>query len=411
MDNDTFNLKIQPQSTNVDSVWRSKEHATSTLRPKLQITPRIFRVASITIRNTRYVLYDFESNTLLLTNLSTIFNDPSPLNLEGVYDFVYDAKDNILKTGGTIGSQKQKAGSENFFLPIPNDAIETTICNGQIYNTDPIYDLNQFSYTKICFQLKDQHNQRNFFGVWMMLNNTCPASDPIGCFFGTNVGRDVDLRLGFLSSFLFSISFIDIIPSDPQVKDNVKIRSISTTNATGYVQYRYAPANSLNFSDQSIYSSWFTINDTGNKLLHEIIIPTVIEDKYYQFFVYGINNDGNIAIDNNTDSFYNFTVGARGIFGEGNGTAGLPVVLDRLAEHLGLDFSTATYIFGLIILFICTGVAWFKGGMHLGLAVLTVLTIAESLIGLLPFYLFIPLVVIAGLLITNMVRKSITGGG
>ena len=369
----------------------------------LTVFEKSFRTIRLDATNTRYILYDFEGDQFLFTNLSTIFDDPTAENLEDVFDFVYDTTDNILKPGSSIGSLASPAGGDLE----PSAVIQDTACSFFTYSSDPIESLNAGGeFEKICFQLQDQHDGRPFFGVLRLFNSTCP--NIFGCAGGVgNTGRDVGLFLSFVSASSFQVEFTSSTPQNPQEGDDVSIKFTATKNSTGFVRYRTAPSDS-NFSNLSVFSPFFTLNDTlPLKILHDIRIPNVQQDTFYQFFVFVEDNQSNIATDNNTNLFFNFTVGARGIFREGNETAIVPEAIDRLADILGLDFTIVTYMFGLMLLIPAVAISFMAGGIKLGFAGLSGGICCFSLIGILPIYLLLPFLALAALIIASIVKKGI----
>ncbi len=381
----------------------SRESATNDV-PNLTIAEKGFRTVNITTSNSRFILFDFEGNRLLTTNTTTIFDSPTIDNVQGVYDFVYDVRNNILKPVGALGSTVAPA----IEVATPRTDLEVTQCGGLSYTTDTVGNINsQGGFERICFNLSSQHNGTQFFGVFQLINNTC--SNPLGCDGGLGSNApDVNLFAGFLSPSHFDVQFISVVPPIPSKGERVIFTLNTNALAKGFIQYRTA-AHNANKSDLSQFSNWFTINGSTNATFHQIPLDNVQDNKFYQFFAYAIDNSGARDDDNNTDLFYNFTVGAAGAF-RGNETAQLGKIIPPITDKLGIGFSDFIYVLGMVLLMVPTTIAWRKGGMNIGVGVFATMFIAEITIGLLPFFLFIPVALILTLTLTSMLMKKFGGG-
>ncbi len=377
---------------------------------RLEITERSFRTVQIDIVDSRFFAYDFEGNQILALNDTTMFDTPTLSNVQSVYDFIYDARNNVLKPVGALGSTQGAINLAEFDL---NDDfnLEDVPCLLAAYSTDNQVNLNDPSdeFTTICFNLTAQHDDREFFGVWKMVNNTCPNAFGCAGEISGNQGRTIRAFLTMQSPSLFSVTFRSIAPILPTEGDDVLVNFISTHPAKGSVRFRYADFNA-NFSNASVFTSFFEVNNTGNLSDHFIAIPNVVVDQFYQFEVIGLDNDGNTARDDNNGTFFNFTVGGAGVFKTpgANETGILPEAFEDLAETTGLPFTTITYMWAFLLLIPAVLIGFKAGGFKLGMTAGVTGICCFALIGLLPFYLLVPFLFLGALVIALLVKKVMT---
>ena len=416
----TFWMRQSEDVTAGTDRWSSIEAAGTANDPFISGMEKLYRTVRFESNDTQFIYYDFESNTVLASNDSTIFDSTEPGGGGGDvsegFDFGYDTRNNKIKPFAATGSQR----SVGFDIDDDSDLHERS-CAGLSFTTDTGIAEAEDIYVTSCFQLKDQHNGSQFFGLMKVVNST--EDKGLTCSPFCPPGRDVEIFLTLVSPDNFAINFNKIIPENPLHRDNVQVLTTTTKNATHYVQYRFADFDA-NISNLSSFSTWFTVNSTPNStqfsgveldnftvVRFPAMIANVIQDKYYQFFVYAIDNDGNIVNDTNSGVFYNFSVGASQRFEEGNATGYVPVMIERLCDNIGCELSEGIYLFGFLILAMVTLLAWKAGGMELGLGGFLVGMFAFSIIGLLPIFLVLPLLLIIGLVVARFITSHIKGGG
>lgn len=374
----------------------------------LQINSSSFKTWDILISNTRFLFVNFETERIFLTNDSTEFDDPTGDAIID-YDMAYDLRDNLVRglTANGVTHSIFLDTDKTLQERLDFEDLETAPCldpsNEFIIpqSTDPVSSTPSIVH---CFDLRDNHGDQDFYGAFKLVNASCPNS--LGCDGGLgNNAWDVGLLLSFVSPSNFEVTFKSIIPTNPIKGDDVRVNFITTKNATGTVQYRIADADA-NLSNLSVFSQWFRVNTTGNLTSHSPIIEDVAEDKFFQFFVFAEDNDGNLAVDNNTDNFYNFTVGARGVF-KGNQTAGIVNITSTIGNLLGIGFDFV-YVYGLILLVMITSFGWRFGGQMMGLGIFFTLVFGFSLFGLLPSFLLLPFVILLTLILSKVVLKFFT---
>lgn len=396
---------------NQDGAFVRHSSVRNSIPAQLRFNTTLFRTVRVETSNSRFLLYDFQNNTLKATNTSTAFDNPTSANLEGIYDFVLDTSNNILKIGSAVGAQREADSPAGLPVSQPTSILETRRCSAESYVTDPIYDIGAEMpnfFRQICFDLSDQHGDRAFYGVFQMVNSTCP--NIFGCdgLPLQNNGRDVEIFLAFLSPENFQVDFNFIVPNQPQAGDTVEFDVVTTKNATGFIQYRKADADA-NFSNISVFSGWFVLNGSANKTLHRIKLFNVSDDTFYQFFAYAEDNSGSVVYDNNTDLYYNFTVGVAGIVEPGFDNATLVEGARDFAEATGISFSNAVYFFSFIVIIITVVIAFLAGGFNAAIAAFIVELTAFAIVGLLPVFLLIPMLVLASLLVAYIIKKLVIG--
>ncbi len=195
------------------------------------------------------------------------------------------------------------------------------------------------------------------------------------------------------------ITNVRVVQDPPQANENVTIRFESTflTNASVFFRSTPVPVNET-LLNQSLFASVF---DNFSTSLHAVDIngSEILLDRFYQFFVVSGN-----TINNNSDEFYNFTIGGIDAFA-GNDSAIVPVTIERLSRVVGVGFSDITYAFGMLLLITTTIISMMAGGMKLGMAVFGSELTIFSIIGLLPQLLIIPIIFIAALGVAFAIKK------
>ncbi len=217
--------------------------------------------------------------------------------------------------------------------------------------------------------------------------------------------RNVTFNIAYFTNNTNIISNIRIIPTQPIQNENVTVRFDSSLLSNGTVFYRSVPipVNSTDLDDALFASAFQNLSTT----IHAVDIngSEIVQDRFYQFFV--VAGD---TVNNNSDNFFNFTVGAFSVF-EGDPTAPLAEdIIPNIAIQLGIDFSSFVYILGMVLLLLCTGAAWMWGGEKMGMAVGITVFVSEITVGLLPFFLLIPLLVVMALAVTSIIMKKFGGG-
>lgn len=200
-----------------------------------------------------------------------------------------------------------------------------------------------------------------------------------------------DFRL-YLS--LYNATTFDVItnvvnsPSNPQANTSVLVTFSSglPNNSTVFFRYRNVTAGNGLVN----YSTFIAIINNSINTSHSVYIPAqfIYDAKYYQYYV----QSGPTTVNNNSDQFYNFTVGILGT--DPNAVGLIPNYVLPSLEGTGFCAgSNCLYIFGALLLIVYTFPALIFGGIRFGVNVLVAGVIIESVIGLLPLVFVLPFVI------------------
>lgn len=204
------------------------------------------------------------------------------------------------------------------------------------------------------------------------------------------------LNLAYYNVSAFNqITEVSRTPQNVQPNDLVSVTWISTQQTDGDLFYRYSLFNT------NSWSPWFNKHVDNVSYIHTAYINESLDGYTYQYYVYAGS-----ARDNNNGSYYNYTVGAYGIL---NGGGAVPIAVSRLEASGFCSGSTCIYIFGFFVTAFVAVLSFFFGGVKNG-AVFTASTIVVlAVIGLLPWFMLIPIVLYVVAYI--MKHMNIFGGG
>lgn len=204
------------------------------------------------------------------------------------------------------------------------------------------------------------------------------------------------------SSF-FQITGVQFAPNNPQAGQNVTVQWHTSLSANSYLFWRYRNYSSGN--GEVNYTTWSVSYSAISSINHALDIPgdQIYDGKVYQFYVQsGDINDTRLGL------YYNFTVGSLSNLIDTPG-AMLPAAVSNL-ENTGLcSGSSCLYIAGITLFFILGLILFWFGGLRYGAMGSGALLIVLCLIGWLPSFLLIPLIILAVVWIINAL--GIFGGG
>jgi len=211
--------------------------------------------------------------------------------------------------------------------------------------------------------------------------------------------RNITISLAQFNNLTNLISNVRVVPEQPQGQQNVTIRFDSTFPTNGTVFYKSVglPVNQTQLDNALFASAFQNLTTTSHAV--EINGSEIFNGLFYQFFV--ISGD---TIDNNSDNFYNFSVGAAETF-EANDTAIVPKGIEDVSDIIGVPFGDVTFAFGMVLLLGSTVLSIMAGGMKLGLSVFGSELVIFTLIGILPQFLVIPIIAITALGIALFIKK------
>lgn len=202
------------------------------------------------------------------------------------------------------------------------------------------------------------------------------------------------------------------VPTNPPANFNTTVSFYSTLAGDTQLFYRYR--NVTDNNSESSFTGWFVQTKSENVTVHNIVINSanILDGKFYQYFV-GSGTTNNT----NSGNYYNFTVGtfgsgiSGGVSSTGNGTL-TESIINLQNSGLCTGSSCIWLFIGIPILAIFTILAWYFGGSMLGKATFLALLTIESIAGLLPIFVIIPIIILVAYLIARMfgVFGGVQGG-
>lgn len=208
-------------------------------------------------------------------------------------------------------------------------------------------------------------------------------------------------RLYNYSTF-FIITGVTYTPINPQGGQNVTVAYQTSLPSNTKIFYRYRNVTSTD--TEFSYSGWVSILSDQLVTYHFYDIPNVLDGKYYQFYVESDN-----VTEWRSGLYYNFTVGAYGSGGIVPGTSAVPTAVGRLEASGFCSGSTCVYIFGFFIVAFVAILSFFYGGVKNGATMTASAIVVLAVIGLLPWFMLIPIVLYVVVYI--MKHLNIMGGG
>ncbi len=228
-----------------------------------------------------------------------------------------------------------------------------------------------------------------------------------------NVTNDnLDLFIGKYTGDLTGISYVFHQPPNPLPNMTVTIIWLTTTDQNGTIFWRNKPVG--NWS--SGWSSWTQKTDTVLKTQHNITIDNINILEYYQYQYYVKSG---ATTDNNTDLFYNFSVA--GITPPFNITIPdkyinetikpAPMIYigaKNLERNTGIDAVLWKYFAFIFILILVSAIGMiFSGSPIVGVAIFITGIAVFSLMGGLPFYLFVIVTILFAFVLARIIMGVI----
>ena len=304
-------------------------------------------------------------------------------------DFQYDAINNILYPLEQIRPIAREINDDTNTL-INYDCSTFTDYSKNAAFTNINFPLG--SKDIFCFNLSSQHLGYAYFGAIKILENTNIRG-------GVASNPEFDFFYSIQSPNLTLFTDVTLIPEQARAGENLTITWKTTQPLSSIIKYRVnATGNFSNFA--------YVQNNSFGKSHRETINGINIVPGKYEFFLLGNNSAGN----NFTSTVFNFSVGFSSVFE--NETAYFPEALKDISQT-GLTDSptTAVYLFGIVLLFMVTGISVYYVGLNFGLGILVTTILILSVIGFLPFFIVVPFIVITALIITLLLSKVFHGGG
>lgn len=226
-----------------------------------------------------------------------------------------------------------------------------------------------------------------------------------------NTDNNFDAFLGAYGSTHTSIFNVFYTPGVPLPNMSVTIHWETSTPQNGTLFWRSKEIG--NWSGG--WSAWTMQENTNLSIGHNsIILGSNILDKYqYQFYVRSAD-----TVDNNTDFYYNFTVGGYAgpvnTIPPGLENVTYPVLYNAtedFAENMGITQTEAVNIFAVFLLVMLTFASVVAThSIVMGGTVLTVGILVFSLMGFLPYYLFIAIALIFAFILLRFIM-GVFGNG
>lgn len=354
------------------------------------------------VRNTS-IKIDY-TNYLNGTSNNTDVNDFVEFDFESGYasknafftpmDFEYLASTNII-------TPNSGQGVTQALYPYYNGVVADDVSNFVSdcahltnYASTPIspYVVQNSYYTFICFNLSARHNGNPTYAMIKIINNTNVKG---------NASVDFDFYYG-VSTNTFNAFFITGFVPDPFLTGlNATVLYATTIPMTTYAHVRY--------NNSGAWSPFMFLVGAGTGAEHSFTINSqLVFPVNYQYYFDGTDSLGN----NYTSGYFNFTVsGLNPITGIVNGTT-LPSALQGLVDSgVAPNFAWATWIFGSLIIMIATIAAWKINGGGLAFDVAITFLSVLSLIGFLPIWLMIPVIIYVAFRLSTMFAHGIGGRG
>ena len=338
------------------------------------------------------------------------FNFESFYNTNNTADNLIEFQDILISTAGAIYSIYNNGITMREIPGAPgwdeaNNTFNETIgrcndrflfaVNSQGTNTTAIYNLNQPVvyengtikpyYETICLNLSSMHSGYPFYGVIKIINATAD---------------NVSYYWAIYTQYFNSFSLLGYSPDPPQYQQPLEVYWSTNAPLSSILYYRY------NLTGIGTYSNWYIAANVSTLTnYHNASIPAEeMNAGNFQIYFAGVDGSGNYY----NSSIYNFSVGFSQTFpGSNNPNATVPGAIQR-ASQTGIcgDLQGCTWLFGFILLGIGTGLSFFAGGIRLGLGVFSGLGLVLSIPGFIPQFFAVGFIVLTGVVIVTMFRKS-----
>lgn len=277
--------------------------------------------------------------------------------------------------------------------PASKERLQILQCNNpsilSINTTSNNTLLNVFGYQYTCEYPLMNIGGVNLTNAFVLNESRTDLGDP------SNVRKDFRIHMAYYDIQNFNIiSGVTHSPLNPQADNNVTFSWLTTLPSDSTVFFRYKPLG----TDDNNYTSFFTLSNGTDVTTHYLILnnENIIDANFYQYYV-----QSNEVIDNNTDVYYNFTVGSIGGGGiEVTGT--IPTALDNIENTGFCAGSSCAWYFGLIIIGVFTLLGWHFGNAMVGKSVFVTLVVILGIFNVIPMVILVPLIVISALIIARM---------
>lgn len=252
------------------------------------------------------------------------------------------------------------------------------------YGTNTFTEINVPAGTYEVFLFNSTVGLREFYGGVMFITPS----------------HNGEVKLAWLNKDYFTIYDVYHSPTNPQGNMSVDVHFTTTQTATSRLFYRYAPVSNL-----SNVSTWSMIYDGANVSSHKLTINNtkIIDGYFYQYYVEG-NNSGVVVNATNNNLYYNFTVGY---------LVAVPTIPDsymdnatsQFARDMGISQIEVYQMLAVIILLIIviSSMAVTHSPL-LGVVVGALGIVVFSLMGWLPSYLLIIVMLITALSLYKVLK-------
>lgn len=315
---------------------------------------------------------------------SKAFTYTSPTTLGG----------NIFQAHVPAFTLRTRGSTPDNIVNSPDVIQQCSTANAYIYNPTIYGTLTNYApngslyYDVYCLNLSVNHMGKPFYAAVLFTNATQD-------FFSGNTQTNFYASVWSPKYVIFTQPVYS--PNPPKYLTTLDISWSTNIQTNTFFQYRYKPKN-LN------YTSWVVITVPNQTVFHNVTFPAsqlLIGD--YQFFYGGNTSDGSFS----NSSIYSFNIT---LFpNETNQTQITSAIEKLVTAGFVPDAQTGVYLFGIVFLAIVSFFCFAFGGHLFGLAGMLAVMIVETLVGLLPFYLIIPIILLGAIIVTHLLRKTFHG--
>lgn len=250
----------------------------------------------------------------------------------------------------------------------------------------PVYAGNGV-YSEFCFNLTSRFNEPTY-GMIKVINNTDVrgSADP-----------EFDFYYIIVTTSYNNFGFPTWSPN-PGLPGLSLTVSVDSSALSAIMRYRFQPIGGM-------LTNFYQVQDSGSLTNHIFTIPStdVMGGNIEAYFVGQDLFNGM----NTTSGWFNITVGA---INTNPNASVLPAAISGLqASGVVPDYNTGVWLVGGLILILGAGMAFIAGGPKLGVAAGVALLLALGLIGFIPFFIVIPVIVFAVIVIVRFLSSSIGG--
>lgn len=285
-------------------------------------------------------------------------------------------------TGVTMAFGSTSTTIDNDLATRILECYTITSYNSNVHNPNIIPG----TYSYICVNLSSTHQGKPFFGMIKVINNTNVRG---------NSSPEWDFYFAVASPNYVVFSAPTYVPSPPQIGLNLTITTATSITMHNGVMY-------FRFNTSSGFSPWGTVGaETGVSFtaIHEFILNNQFLNSSRNFEIYFTADDGAL---NYTSGTYIFNVSLP-INNVVNGSA-LPNALSGLvAAGIVPDYNSALGLFSAFIIVGGTAISFYYAGAIVSIITAVALITVLSLMGFLPYYLMIPILLVAAGIVVSWV--------